>query len=329
MGIFAPAAAPLAASRRAAQRGHRLHRRVALFGLARAAVPGAPLLLLLTLPIGIGMAIAGALLPIAVKERFPDRPAFANGVCTSGLQPRRGGLVADRRAHGGRVRRLARRVRRVLGGRRGPVRSAGSLLSRGAWTERRPEWSAPLPVRRPVVWMIVTVFALQSLVYYGITTWVRRGVPGVRLERRLGRRAARRVRVLDRARRPADPVVGRPASARGGDGWSGSPAWSCRDVRPRGGAGRRLALDGARRRGDRRRVPALPDDVPRRRARARRRRRRRRADVRSAATCSPRWRRSASARSATSPAPSAPACGRCSAPRCCSSSPACPSPRPD
>ena len=42
-------------------------------------------LLLLTLPVGIGMAIAGALLPVAVKERFPDRPAFANGVCTSGL----------------------------------------------------------------------------------------------------------------------------------------------------------------------------------------------------------------------------------------------------
>jgi MFS transporter, CP family, cyanate transporter len=31
------------------------------------------------------VAALALLLPVAVKERFPDRPAFANGVCTSGL----------------------------------------------------------------------------------------------------------------------------------------------------------------------------------------------------------------------------------------------------
>ncbi len=144
---------------------------MAVFGLARAAVPGAPLLLLLTLPIGIGMAIAGALLPVAVKERFPDRPAFANGVCTTGLNggAARRALVAvpDRR----RVRRLARRAGRCSRSPRSLQCAGWLLLSRGAWTERSEE-TARLPVRRPVVWMIVSVFALQSLVYYGITTWV-------------------------------------------------------------------------------------------------------------------------------------------------------------
>ena len=170
MGVFAPAAARIAA---------RAHLRavvtwciaaVALFGLARASVPGAPLLLLLTLPIGIGMAIAGALLPIAVKARFPDRPVFASGVCTTGLNL--GAALAAA---------AAVPAANAFGGWRGALAAfsivallqcAGwVLLSRGAWTERSAEW-ARLPVRRPVVWMIVTVFALQSLVYYGITTWM-------------------------------------------------------------------------------------------------------------------------------------------------------------
>jgi CP family cyanate transporter-like MFS transporter len=170
MGVFAPAAAPLAG--RAGLRNMIIASvaAVALFGLARAAAPGAPLVLLLTLPVGIGMAIAGALLPVAVKERFPDRPAFANGVCTSGLNG--GAAVASL---------IAVPAADAFGGWRGAltlfslaavVQCAGWMaLSRGAWMDRTEE-SARLPVRRPVVWMIVTVFALQSVVYYGLTTWV-------------------------------------------------------------------------------------------------------------------------------------------------------------
>jgi len=170
MGLFAPAAAPLA--RRGGLRGVVIVSiaAVAVFGLARAAVPGAPLLLMLTLPLGIGMAIAGALLPIAVKERFPDRPAFANGVCTTGING--GAAVASL---------VAVPAADALGGWRGALtlfsvaavlQCAGwVLLSRGAWSDRADE-TARLPLQRPVVWMIVAVFALQSVVYYGITTWV-------------------------------------------------------------------------------------------------------------------------------------------------------------
>jgi hypothetical protein len=39
-------------------------------GLVRAAAPGAWLLMLLTFPIGIGMGMGNALMPVAVKERF-------------------------------------------------------------------------------------------------------------------------------------------------------------------------------------------------------------------------------------------------------------------
>jgi CP family cyanate transporter-like MFS transporter len=170
MGLFAPAAAPLAGRSGlrtvvAASVGA-----VALFGLARAAAPGVPLVILLTLPVGVGMAIAGALLPVAVKERFPDRPAFANGVCTSGLNG--GAAIASL---------VAVPAADAFGGWRGALTLfslAATLqclgwmaLSGRAWSERADE-SARLPVRRPVVWMIVTVFALQSVVFYGITTWI-------------------------------------------------------------------------------------------------------------------------------------------------------------
>jgi CP family cyanate transporter-like MFS transporter len=170
MGLFAPGAAPLASRVGLRTVVGTSVGAVALFGLARAAAPGAPLLLLLTLPIGIGMAIAGALLPVAVKVRFPDRPAFANGVCTSGLNG--GAAVASL---------IAVPVSDAFGGWRAAltlfsvaavVQCVGWMaLSRGSWTDRRTE-NARLPVHRPVVWMIVSVFALQSVIFYGITTWI-------------------------------------------------------------------------------------------------------------------------------------------------------------
>jgi MFS transporter, CP family, cyanate transporter len=170
MGLFAPAAAPLARVGGLRTAVIASVAAVAVFGLARAAAPGAALVLLLTLPVGVGMAIAGALLPVAVKERFPDRPAFANGVCTSGLNG--GAALASL---------VAVPAADAFGGWRGAltlfsiaavVQCAGWLaLSRGAWSGRA-EQTARLPVRRPVVWMIVAVFALQSVVFYGITTWI-------------------------------------------------------------------------------------------------------------------------------------------------------------
>jgi MFS transporter, CP family, cyanate transporter len=170
MGVFAPAAAPVA--RRTGLRNAMTASiaAIAVFGLARVLVPGAPLLLLLTVPIGIGMGIAGALLPVAVKVRFPDRPVFASGVCTSGINlgGAVGSLCAVPAATAFGDWRGALVAFSVVAVAQGAV---WVLLSRGAWTERAEE-TAPLPVRRPVVWMIVSVFALQSLVYYGITTWV-------------------------------------------------------------------------------------------------------------------------------------------------------------
>jgi CP family cyanate transporter-like MFS transporter len=170
MGVFAPAAAPLAGRTGLRNAVTASIAVVAIFGLARAAAPGVPLVLLLTLPIGIGMAIAGALLPIAVKERFPDRPAFGNGVCTTGMSG--GAAVASL---------IAVPTADALGSWRDTLLlfSAAAviqcvvwaLLTRGSWSDRS-EHRPRLPVRRPVVWMIVAVFGLQSIVFYGVTTWI-------------------------------------------------------------------------------------------------------------------------------------------------------------
>src|SRR4051812_50126264 len=85
MGLFAPPAPFLA--RRIGSR-HALTVALALigaFGVARALVPSAAGVVLLTFPLGIGMGLAGAMLPVAVKERFADRPGFATGVYTTGI----------------------------------------------------------------------------------------------------------------------------------------------------------------------------------------------------------------------------------------------------
>jgi CP family cyanate transporter-like MFS transporter len=171
MGVFAPLAGRVAArwGLRAAMAGCLLA--IAAFGLGRAAAPGAALLLALTFPIGIAMAVAGTLLPVAVKRRFAHRPAFASGIGVTGINL--GAAVSSL---------IAVPLAGVLGGWRGALAAfslaalaiwAGWLaLSRGAWSERSDERPPRLPVRRPVAWMIVLAFALPSAVYYGLVAWI-------------------------------------------------------------------------------------------------------------------------------------------------------------
>jgi MFS transporter, CP family, cyanate transporter len=171
MGLFAPLAGLLSArwGLRAAMAGCLLA--IAAFGLGRAAAPGAGVLLGLTLPIGIAMAVAGTLLPVAVKHRFAHRPAFASGIGVTGINL--GAAISSA---------VAVPVASVAGGWRGALAAfslaalaicAGWLvLSRGAWEERSGERPPRLPVRRPIVWAIVLAFAVPSAVYYGLVAWV-------------------------------------------------------------------------------------------------------------------------------------------------------------
>ena len=171
MGLFAPPAAHVAARVGTRAAIGACLAAIAAFGLARAAAPGAPLVLLLTLPIGVGMGVAGALMPVAIKERFADRPAFASGVYTTGINL--GAALSSA---------LAVPIAGAWGGWRAALAafSVSTILCLVAWlvftpsARERVQSEAPLrlPWRRGLVWVLAGVFALQSIVYYGLVSWL-------------------------------------------------------------------------------------------------------------------------------------------------------------
>jgi CP family cyanate transporter-like MFS transporter len=172
MGLFAPPAAFLSGrigSRRALTLALAL---IGCFGIARAVAPGIVAVLLLTFPVGIGMGLAGAMLPVAVKEGFGHRPSFATGVYTAGMTI--GSAVAAA---------VAVPLAHALDGWRSPLlvfsAVAAALVVVWLWltrgepahvrTETRP---LRLPLRTPLGWHLVAAFFFMSSVFYGINAWL-------------------------------------------------------------------------------------------------------------------------------------------------------------
>ena len=172
MGLFAPPAAYLSArigTRSAITWSVLL---IGVFGIARALAPSAVLVVLFTWPVGVGMGVAGAVVPVAVKERFAARPAGPTGVYTTGIQV--GSALSAAAAvplaawYGGWRTSLA-------------VFSLVTLALAVAWVvltrhdavhERRPERPPRLPWHSRVAWLLVTLFALMASTYYGINAWL-------------------------------------------------------------------------------------------------------------------------------------------------------------
>jgi CP family cyanate transporter-like MFS transporter len=151
-----------------------------LFGLLRAAVPGLPAVIAMTVGLGLGMGTAGALMSIVVKERAPARPALATGAYAAGLVA--GSLVSAA---------VAVPLADALGGWRAATAAfaVGSLVSFVGWltllppdrrVQRADRARAPrLPWRSGLAWGLVIVFGLQSLLYYATVSWL----PDVYVER--------------------------------------------------------------------------------------------------------------------------------------------------
>lgn len=179
MGVFAPPAPYLVAraGSRVAVAGAVLA--VGTFGVVRAVVPGAAGVVLLTIPVGIGMGLAGAMLPVAVKERFADRPGFATGVYTAGMTV--GSAVAAAcavpLAHLGNGWRTPLLVFAAVSVALGVV---WLVLTRAEPPHLRLE-TRPLrlPFRNPLAWRLVAAFFLMSSVFYGLNSWL----PDVYVER--------------------------------------------------------------------------------------------------------------------------------------------------
>jgi CP family cyanate transporter-like MFS transporter len=151
---------------------------IGVFGLARAASESALLLIALTIPVGVGMGLVGALIPVAAKERFSTRPALATGVYTTGIQigATAATLVAVPLAVGATWNvALA-------------VFSGAAIVGAIWWLLLGPEAAPPVTpdeghtlrgaARRGEVWDIVAMFALMSLIYYGFVAWL----PGAYVE---------------------------------------------------------------------------------------------------------------------------------------------------
>ncbi len=172
MGLFAPPATRVLVwlgSRRAIA-GCLLI--IGVFGVARAVVPDAGLVILLTFGVGVGMGLLGAMMPIAVKERFLDRPAFATGVYALGINIGAGASAAT-----------AVPIADATYGWRGSfvVFSAITVglalvwltLSRGTGSvSRAPIRPAPLPWRNGFVWLLIAIFVLLAVLYYGLNAWL-------------------------------------------------------------------------------------------------------------------------------------------------------------
>jgi MFS transporter, CP family, cyanate transporter len=172
MGLFAPVAAFLAArigTRHAMTIGLAL---IGAFGVLRAVVPSAWLVVLLTWPVGMGMGLGNALAPIAVKERFSSRPATATGVYAAGIQIGSTAAAA-----------LGVPLAGWLGGWRGALIAISVLgivsfvswvtLTRGEAPHAAPAATVPrLPWGSGTAWLLVAVFALMGSAYYGLTSWL-------------------------------------------------------------------------------------------------------------------------------------------------------------
>jgi len=167
MGVFAPLAPPVLRrfGSRAAVGGSLAA--AAAVGVLRALLPGAPLVLLFTIPVGVGIAVAGTLLPVVVKEEYPERPTLGTGVYASGINV--GATIAS----------VAAAPLAVLFGWRWTlvVYSLVSFALAVPWLARRhaeaaaPE-RAPLPLLVPLAWVLAAVFALQSILFYGFNAWL-------------------------------------------------------------------------------------------------------------------------------------------------------------
>jgi CP family cyanate transporter-like MFS transporter len=171
MGIFAPAAGPLAARVGATRAMTLVLLTIGIAGIARAVAPGALGVIVLTIPIGVGIAIGNVLAPVIVKTAFADRPLLATGLFAFGIQIGAGAGGA-----------LAVPLADSLGGWRDSLFAISVVCAvvavtwipvaravhMPAGTQRAPT----LPWRSPAAWRLAIMFAFVSTTYYGTGAWL-------------------------------------------------------------------------------------------------------------------------------------------------------------
>ena len=171
MGIFAPLA-PLLARRLGARWALAACAILVIgFGLLRLSVPGPVLVLALTFGVGLGMGLAGPIFPLVVRHEMPARPALGTGAYAIGLVlgSTIAAAVAVPLAGAGGDWRLALGVITLAG--LGPL---ALWLGLAPPDEVADATIAPprIPWRSPIGWVLGILFGLQSMLYYGVVTWL-------------------------------------------------------------------------------------------------------------------------------------------------------------
>jgi CP family cyanate transporter-like MFS transporter len=172
MGLFAPVAFTIA--RRVGPRWAitAALALIAAAGVARAQAGPAAAVIALTLPVGIGVAIAGSLMPLVVRQSWPRRPVLATAVYTTGISL--GAAVSAA---------LAVPLSDAFGGWRGSLTAfslftAALVLAWIALTRRYGGHSVAagplprLPLRSGTGWLLVAIFSFTSIAYYGVNAWL-------------------------------------------------------------------------------------------------------------------------------------------------------------
>jgi len=142
------------------------------FGLARATAPGAAGVIALTFGVGLGLGFAQALMPVAVKERFASRPAFATGIYVLGINI--GSALSSS---------LAVPIADAAGSWRWSLAVFSIMtcvlvpawwsLTRGQPPHRRAEvFRVRLPWRNGLAWRLVGIFGSMACVFYGLNNWL-------------------------------------------------------------------------------------------------------------------------------------------------------------
>ena len=145
---------------------------IGLFGIARAAAPGAAAVIVLTFGVGLGLGFAQALMPVAVKERFSSRPAFATGIYVLGINI--GSAISSA---------LAVPIAHAAGNWRWSLASfsimtcvlvlAWAWLTRDEPPHRRADVThVRLPWRSSLAWRLVGIFGSMACLFYGLNNWL-------------------------------------------------------------------------------------------------------------------------------------------------------------
>jgi MFS transporter, CP family, cyanate transporter len=171
MGLFAPVA-PMVAARvgtaAAVSVGVAL---IGIFGLLRAFAGGALDLVVLTVGVGVGMGVAGALLPVVVKQRISARAVAGTVAYSAGLQ------LGSAASAG-----LAVPLALLLGGWRAAlvVFSVAALAVLVPWVVVNVRGERSVPRIRMTIrdladgrgWLLAGIFGLFGVTYYGWISWL-------------------------------------------------------------------------------------------------------------------------------------------------------------